>query len=105
MSPSDKGDGPRDVFEAQGRHSPAEGTRSPVGTMRILDETGDTMMTWSLEDAATLERAEAVFDTELSKGKLAFAVPRGGRDHDAERVSRFDASADEIVWVRPLTGG
>ena len=26
-----------------------------VGTMRILDETGDTMVTWSLEDAKALE--------------------------------------------------
>jgi hypothetical protein len=73
--------------------------------MRILDETGDVMMTWSLEDTATLDRAEAAFEAELSKGKLAFAVPRGGRDHDAERVSRFDPSADEIVWVRPIAGG
>jgi hypothetical protein len=76
-----------------------------MGIMRILDETGDTMVTWSLEDAATLQRAEALFGSELAKGKLAFAVPKGGRDHDAERIRQFDPMANEIVWVRSVAGG
>lgn len=76
-----------------------------VGTMRILDETGDSMVTWSLEDTETLERATKLFDAELAKGSLAFSIPPGGRDRDAERVTRFDPRADEIVWVRPVAGG
>ena len=76
-----------------------------MGTMRILDETGDTMVTWSLEDAAALERAGDLFEVELAKGNLAFSIPPGGRDRDAARVTRFDPGADEIVWVRSVAGG
>jgi hypothetical protein len=76
-----------------------------MGTMRILDETGDTMVTWSLDDAATLERAATSFDAELAKGSLAFSIPPGGRDRDAERITRFDPDSEEIIWVRPVAGG
>ena len=76
-----------------------------VGTMRILDETGDTMVTWSLDDTQTLERATKLFDAERAKGSLAFSIPPGGRDRDAERITRFDPGADEIVWVRQVAGG
>jgi hypothetical protein len=83
----------------------AGGKEQNMGTMRVLDETGDTMLTWSLEDTEALERAATVFDTEVAKGSLAFSIPPGGRDRDAERVTRFDPGADEIVWVRPVAGG
>jgi hypothetical protein len=76
-----------------------------MGTMRILDETGDTMVTWSVEDTEALERAARVFEAEMAKGGLAFSIPPGGRDKDAERVKQFDPGADEIVWVRPVAGG
>jgi len=76
-----------------------------VGVMRIIDETGDTMVTWDLGDTETLERATKLFDTELAKGSLAFSIPPGGRDRDADRVMSFDPGADEIVWVRPVAGG
>ncbi len=76
-----------------------------MGTMRILDETGDTMVTWTLEDTEALERATKVFEAEVTKGSLAFSIPPGGRDRDAERITRFDPGADEIVWVRPVAGG
>ena len=76
-----------------------------MGTMRILDETGDTMVTWSIEDTSTLDRAAALFAAEAAKGSLAFSIPPGGRDSDAERVKLFDPRADEIIWVRPLRGG
>ncbi|HEY1653140.1 MAG TPA: hypothetical protein VGG09_14745 [Acidimicrobiales bacterium] len=57
------------------------------------------------EDTEALERAAKVFEVELGKGGLAFSVPPGGRDRDAERITRFDPGADEIVWVRPVAGG
>ena len=40
-----------------------------MGTMRILDETGDTMVTWSLEETETLERATKVFDAAADQGR------------------------------------
>lgn len=76
-----------------------------MGIMRILDATGDTTLTWSVQDAATLERAEAVFEQMLKKRHLAFAVPAGGQADDAERVQAFDPGAEEIIWVRAIQGG
>jgi hypothetical protein len=76
-----------------------------MGVMRVLDATGDTMVTWSLDDAATLQRATAMFDREVRAGKLAFAVPSGRRETEAERIKQFDPRAEEIIWVRALQGG
>jgi hypothetical protein len=76
-----------------------------MGIMRILDATGDTTVTWSVQDAATLERAEAVFEQMLKKRHMAFAVPSGGQADDAERVRAFDPGAEEIIWVRAIQGG
>jgi hypothetical protein len=76
-----------------------------MGTMRILDQTGDTVITWSVEQAATLERAEAVFEQMLAAKKMAFARPEGGQADDAERIYAFEPNCEEIIWVRPIQGG
>ena len=76
-----------------------------MGTMRILDETGDTMVRWRTDDAATLERAEAVFGQLSRRRQLAFARPEGATAEDAERIYAFDPTAEEIIWVRPIAGG
>ncbi len=76
-----------------------------MGVMRVLDATGDTMVTWSPDDTETLTRAAAMFDREVRAGKMAFAVPQGKRDTEAERIREFDPRADEIIWVRAIQGG
>ena len=76
-----------------------------MGTMRILDHTGDTVVTWSVEEAATVERAEAIFEQQLSAKRLAFARPQGAQADSAERIYAFDPGAAEIIWVRPIQGG
>jgi hypothetical protein len=73
--------------------------------MRILDHTGDTVVTWSVEEAATLERAEAVFEQQMRAKKMAFARPEGAFVDAAERIHAFDPNAAEIIWVRPIQGG
>ena len=76
-----------------------------MGTMRILDRTGDTVVAWSAEEAATLERAEAVFEQQLSAKKMAFARAEGALADEAERIYAFDPNAAEIIWVRAIQGG
>lgn len=76
-----------------------------MGTMRILDDTGDSVITWTVENAATLERAEAVFEQMLAGRKMAFARPEGGQADDAERIYAFQPDCEEIIWVRPIQGG
>lgn len=76
-----------------------------MGTMRILDRTGDTCLTWSLDDPASLAEAEARFDRLRAERKIPFARAVGAPATDAERITRFDPAAEEIVWVRPVQGG
>jgi hypothetical protein len=76
-----------------------------VGTMRILDHTGDTTITWSVDDAESVAAAARVFDRLTRERKIPFARPAGAPAADAERIRTFDATADEIVWVRPVAGG
>ena len=76
-----------------------------MGTMRILDHTGDTTLAWSVDDPASLAEAEALFDRLRAERKIPFARAAGAPAGDAERVRSFDPAAEEIVWVRPVTGG
>jgi hypothetical protein len=76
-----------------------------MGTMRILDHTGDTCVAWSLDDPLSLAEAEALFDRLRRERKIPFARAAGAPAADAERVTRFDPGAEEIVWVRPVQGG
>jgi hypothetical protein len=76
-----------------------------MGTMRIIDESGDTTVVWEEANAASLTKAEAVFNRLRDQRHLAFARPRGAPAGDAERIYAFDPEADEIVWVRPIAGG
>lgn len=76
-----------------------------MGTMRILDETGDTTVTWALDDPASLVEAEALFDRLRAECKIPFARAAGAPAREAERVGHFDPTADEILWVRPVAGG
>jgi hypothetical protein len=76
-----------------------------MGMMRILDETGDTTITWAVDDPATIREAEAVFARLVAERKIPFARPAGSTAGDAEKISAFDPSVEEIVWVRPVAGG
>jgi hypothetical protein len=76
-----------------------------MGTMRILDSTGDTAVTWDLDDDTAVAAAEAIFEREAGQSKMAFARPLGAPVEQAERIRSFDPSAEEIIWVRPIQGG
>ena len=75
-----------------------------MGVMRIVDETGDSTLTWSREDEASVVAAAEMFTNLAAKKHLPFA--RAGAPADeAELVRHFDPDAEEIVWVRPVVGG
>jgi hypothetical protein len=76
-----------------------------MGMMRILDHTGDTAVTWDLDDETTLRAAEEIFEREAAQSKMAFARPLGAPVEQAERIRSFDPAAEEIIWVRPIQGG
>jgi hypothetical protein len=76
-----------------------------MGTMRILDHSGDTTVAWSVDDPESVAHAARVFDRLTRECKIPFARAAGAPATDAERVRAFDPAADEIVWVRPVAGG
>lgn len=76
-----------------------------MGIMRILDETGDTVVKWSVDDPETLLEAERIFESLSLERRMAFSRPVGAPASEATLVKTFDAAAEEIVWVRAIVGG
>jgi len=76
-----------------------------MGIMRILDETGDTVVQWSVDDPETLVEAERIFRSLSMERRMAFARPAGAPASETTLIKAFDAEAEEIVWVRAVVGG
>ena len=76
-----------------------------MGIMRIVDETGDSTLTWNREDEQSVVAAAEMFTRLAAKKHLPFARSKGAPASDAELVRNFDPDAEEIVWVRPVVGG
>jgi hypothetical protein len=76
-----------------------------MGTMRILDSTGDTLVDWAIDDEAAVREAEDLFARLSSERRIPFARPPGCTAEDAERITEFDPGLEEIIWVRPIAGG
>ncbi|MGH8996626.1 MAG: hypothetical protein ACRDYB_11430 [Acidimicrobiales bacterium] len=76
-----------------------------MGVMRVIDRTGDSRVAWRVDDETSVDRARAIFDRLHAERQLAFVRPAGSSAATAERVWTFDPGAEEILWVRPVTGG
>lgn len=76
-----------------------------MGTMRILDHSGDTAVTWDLDDETTVRVAEELFERLTAQSKMAFARSTDAPAYEAEQIRCFDPAAEEIIWVRPIQGG
>jgi hypothetical protein len=76
-----------------------------MGVMRIVDSTGDSVVTWAIDDPLSVTEAQAVFNRLAGERKMPFARVAGAAASDAERITAFDPAVEEIVWVRPIAGG
>jgi len=74
-----------------------------MGTMRILDSSGDTKVLWDVSDDEALARAAELFGKLTGEGRIAFA--RNESEVATSRIAEFRPDADEIIWVRPIQGG
>jgi hypothetical protein len=72
--------------------------------MRILDQTGDTTVAWSLDDAASVKEAAALFERERCR-RVPFARRAGAPAQEAKIVTEFDPTAEEIIWTQPVVAG
>ncbi len=74
-------------------------------TLRILDSSGDSVITFDNRDAASVEKeAQALFERLLASGAVAFKVNRGEGKPD-EKVTDFAELEDETVIVPRIIGG
>ena len=75
-----------------------------MGVMRILDETGDTTISWSVDDAASVEHAAGVFARERCR-RLPVGRRAGQPAGQAWLVTEFDPALEEIIWTQPVVAG
>jgi len=77
-----------------------------MGVMRILGPEGDTAVAWRADDPASVLDADALFRQLIdADGLVPFARPEGAPAQDAVQVEAFDPAFEEILWIRPITGG
>lgn len=81
-----------------------------MSRLRVLSQLGDSSVSWDAERASTgdveaqeaVREAERIFAAERARGATAFRVAPG---KTAERLERFDPTAEEIVIVPRVSGG
>lgn len=78
---------------------------TPTGTLRILDPTGDTTITWRVGNADEETVASETFRRlTTDKGYLAYRVDPADKSK-GERMRYFDPSAGEMILSPQLVGG
>lgn len=75
-----------------------------VGTLTVLDTKPGTKYQWDTDDALSVERVTAIFNTIVKENKgLGYTVSGDGQD---EVIRDFDPEAAPHVYVSPqLAGG
>lgn len=78
--------------------------------LRVMSRRGDDRVTWDEqkvltgdpEAMAAVREAERIFAQERAKGAAAFRIDAG---RPAQRIERFDATAEQIIMVPRVVGG
>ena len=81
-----------------------------MAKLRILSHHGDTVVEWDVdkaeagapEAADAVKEAERIFEEQKAKGATAFKVEPG---KTAEKLEKFDKTAEQIVMVPRVAGG
>ena len=82
-----------------------------MARMRILSHLGDTIVEYDVEKATegdaeavkAVKEAERIFKETRARGATAFRVEAPGKP--AERIDKFDKTAEQIVVVPRVVGG
>ena len=77
--------------------------RVDIGTLKIMDRTGHTKITWTRGNDEEVRTARSMFEDMIGKGHSAFRVGSGGGR--GERITAFDPAAESIIMVAQLSGG
>jgi hypothetical protein len=81
-----------------------------MAKLRILSHLGDTTIEWDTKKAEVgdpealeaIKEAERIFEEHRAKGATAFKTAPG---KPAEKLERFDKTAEQIVMVPRIAGG
>ena len=71
--------------------------------MEVMDPTGHTTVAWDPTQSTEVEAARSTFNEMTAKGYQAFRV--GKRGQQADRLTNFDAAAEQMILVPQLRGG
>ena len=74
-----------------------------MGTLAVLDRSGDTKTLWNPDNQAEVDAAKATFTSLRAKGYLAYRVIGDGAK--GEQIQAFDPRAGSIILTPPLVGG
>lgn len=81
-----------------------------MGMLRVMSRRGDDRIIWDSRKAeandpealAAIREAERIFNEERVRGSTTFKVETG---KGAERIEKFDRTAEQIVIVPRVVGG
>lgn len=73
-------------------------------TLRVMDRTGDTAVTFYEADAESVRKARALYEQATKKASAVFAVNRADGAPD-RKVTRFEDLEEENVVVPAIVGG
>ncbi len=81
-----------------------------MAKLRILSHQGDTTVEWDTSKAGVgdpealeaIREAERIFEEQKAKGATAFTV---APDKPAEKLEKFDKTAEQIIMVPRIAGG
>jgi len=73
-----------------------------MNSMSIMNDEGDTKITWDPVNPASVEVASTAFASYRSQGYQAFAMTSGTT---GEQMEGFDPSVGSIVFIPQMQGG
>lgn len=74
-----------------------------MGTMRVIDMTGDTKIIWDSSKQAEVDNARQTFDNLRKKKYNAYSVKKDGEKGSV--ITEFDPEAEKIIMAPPMAGG
>jgi len=69
----------------------------------VLDESGDTRLTWDSEVQDEIDAAKAMWTKMKAKGYLGYSVDRKGEK--GKVLDEFDPNAEKIIMSPQMKGG
>jgi hypothetical protein len=74
-----------------------------MGTMSVLDQTGDTKTIWDKNNPVEVESARKTFNDLKAKGYIAYTVKDDGKK--GEILVNFNSELERIILSPPVCGG